>query len=148
MIGLVAGPVQQYLTHFIHHWRAMFNHYETPTNLKQWYTFITETTKLDSFKNGLKSRMQLGAATGALSIGSQVAALRQFNSGWSSNFGGVEFSYYRKFPTFLASALVSSPFGVMVDMASRAYYADKTFPKELQKGYKNFLDAFRRIPFE
>lgn len=36
----------------------------------------------------------------------------------------------------------------MMDMASRAYYADKTFPKELQKGYKNFLDAFKRIPFE
>lgn len=33
-------------------------------------------------------------------------------------------------------------------MTTRAYYADKTFPKELQKGYKSWLDAFKRIPFE
>jgi hypothetical protein len=43
---------------------------------------------------------------------------------------------------------LSSPFGVAIDMATRAYYADKTFPKELQKGYKSFLDCFKRIPFE
>ena len=92
--------------------------------------------------------MQLGAVTGGLHISAQLGLMRQFNSGWSCNFGGVEYSWYRKIPTFLASAVVSAPLGVMVDMASRAYYADKTFPKELQKGYKNFLDAFKRIPFE
>jgi len=48
----------------------------------------------------------------------------------------------------MAAALISSPFGIAVDMASRAYYSDKTFPKELQKGYKSFWDAFKRIPFE
>jgi hypothetical protein len=92
--------------------------------------------------------MQLGVATGALSIASQVAVLRQFNSGWSANFGGFEYSWYRKVATILSAAVVSSPTGVLVDMVSRAYYADKTFPKELQKGYKNWLDAFKRIPFE
>jgi solute carrier family 25 oxoglutarate transporter 11 len=29
-----------------------------------------------------------------------------------------------------------------------AYYADKTFPQELQKGYKSYFQALRRIPFE
>lgn len=29
-----------------------------------------------------------------------------------------------------------------------AYYGDKTFPKELQKGYKSYFNALRRIPFE
>lgn len=51
-------------------------------------------------------------------------------------------------PTFAAAAALSAPLAVAVDMASRAYYSDKTFPKELQKGYKSFLDAFKRIPFE
>jgi len=74
--------------------------------------------------------------------------LRQLNSGWSNNFGGFEYNYYRIFPTIMAAALLSSPFGIAVDMASRAYYSDKTFPKELQKGYKSFWDAFKRIPFE
>jgi solute carrier family 25 (mitochondrial oxoglutarate transporter), member 11 len=92
--------------------------------------------------------MQLGVITGAVSIAPQVAVLRQFNSGWSCNFGGFEYSYYRKIPTFAAAAAVTAPLGIAVDMAKRAYYADKTFPKELQKGYKSFLDAFKRIPFE
>lgn len=92
--------------------------------------------------------MQLGIATGTLSVAPQIALLRQFNSGWSNNFGGFQYNYYRKFPTIMAAALLSSPFGIAIDMASRAYYADKTFPKQLQKGYKSFWDAFKRIPFE
>ena len=88
MIGLIVGPAQQYLSHFIYHARAMLQHYEPPVGYNQWATFIRETRHLESFTSGLKSRMQLGVATGALSITSQVAVLRQFNSGWSANFGG------------------------------------------------------------
>jgi solute carrier family 25 oxoglutarate transporter 11 len=29
-----------------------------------------------------------------------------------------------------------------------AFYADKTFPKELQRGYTSYFNALRRIPFE
>ena len=92
--------------------------------------------------------MQKGVMTGATSIAAQVALTRQFNSGWSANAAGFEYSYYRKIPTFFAAAAVSAPFGIIMDMTQRALDADRTFPKELQKGYKNFLDAFKRIPFE
>jgi len=34
------------------------------------------------------------------------------------------------------------------DNARRAYYADKTWPKELQRGYKSPIQALMRIPFE
>jgi len=44
--------------------------------------------------------------------------------------------------------VASSPFGVIHDMTDRAFQADKTFPKELQKGYKSWFDALRRIPLE
>ena len=70
------------------------------------------------------------------------------NSGWSANFGGFEYSYYRKIPTFLFAMIASSPFGVVYDMTDRAFRADKTFPTELQKGYKSWFDALRRIPLE
>lgn len=140
--------MQQYITHFINHSKAMLKHYEPPVGLNQWATFIKETQGLESFTKGLKSRMQLGALTGIFSIGPQLALMRLFNSGWSANFGGVEYSFYRKMPTFFAAAVLSAPMGIMLDMATRAYYSDKTFPKELQKGYKSFLDCFKRIPFE
>jgi len=51
-------------------------------------------------------------------------------------------------PTFFLSMVASSPFGVIHDMTDRAFQADKTFPKELQKGYKSWFDALRRIPLE
>lgn len=140
--------MQQYITHLIQHTRAMLKHYETPVGLSQWWNFIKETRNLESFRSGLQSRMQIGCMTGGLHISSQIALLRQFNSGWSANAGGFEYSWYRKVPTILSAALVSSPIGVVMEMVSRAYYSDKTFPKELQKGYKSFLDAFKRIPFE
>lgn len=62
-------------------------------------------------------------------IGLKVAAFRQFNSGWQINFGGFEYSYYRKMPTILGAFLVTSPFAVAGEMVRRALEADKTFPK-------------------
>lgn len=38
--------------------------------------------------------------------------------------------------------------GVPFEMARRAYYADKTWPLELQKGYTSPTNALLRIPFE
>lgn len=40
MIGLIAGTMQQYITHFIKHASAMFKNYEPPVNFQQWRTFI------------------------------------------------------------------------------------------------------------
>lgn len=126
----------------------MLQYYEPPVNLTQWRTFIRETQNLESFRTGLKSRLQQGIATGVLSIAPQIAVLRQFNSGWSCNNGGFEYSYYRKLATIFAAMVVTSPVGIALDMTNRAYYADKSFPKELQKGYKSYWECFRRIPFE
>lgn len=81
-------------------------------------------------------------------IAPQVALFRRFNHGWSSNFGGFEYSYYRKLPTVALAFIMSSPLGVIGEMTERAFHADKTFPKELQKGYKSFFDTLRRIPLE
>jgi len=77
----------------------------------------------------MKSRTQRIFAGAFLDIGTKIALLRQWNSGWSSNFGGFEYSFYRKIPTFLFPMIVSSPFGVAYDMTDRAFKADKTFPK-------------------
>jgi len=38
--------------------------------------------------------------------------------------------------------------GVPFEMARRAYYADKTWPLELRKGYTSPTNALIRIPFE
>ena len=38
--------------------------------------------------------------------------------------------------------------GVPFEIARRAYYADKTWPVELRKGYTSPTNALLRIPFE
>ena len=40
MIGLVAGTLQQYITHFADHASAMLKHYEPPVGYQQWRTFL------------------------------------------------------------------------------------------------------------
>jgi hypothetical protein len=45
-------------------------------------------------------------------------------------------------------AALTSPVGVPFEVARMAYYADKTFPKELQRGYTSYFNALWRIPFE
>ena len=72
--------------------------------------------------------MQYAAACALGPIGLQCALFRQFNSGWQNNFGGFQFYFYRKLPTTALAMLFAAPFGVAVDMAHRAYYADQTFP--------------------
>ena len=94
------------------------------------------------------NRRQIALYGAFFDMGMKLALFRQFNSGWQINFGGFEYSFYRKIPTMFASFLVASPFAVAGEMAHRAFVADSTFPKELQKGYKSYFDALRRIPFE
>lgn len=45
---------------------------------------------------------------------------------------------------FAPTCATSIPF----ENAKRAYYADRTWPKELRRGYTSPLNALIRIPFE
>jgi solute carrier family 25 oxoglutarate transporter 11 len=60
----------------------------------------------------------------------------------------VDVEFWRRIvPTVAASALtcwMSVPF----EVARAAYYADRTYPKELQKGYSSIANALLRIPKE
>lgn len=73
--------------------------------------------------------MQYAVSGAFFDIGLKIAVFRQFNSGWQSNFGSVEWNLYRRIPTTIGAFLVTSPFGVALDMAQRAFRADQTFPQ-------------------
>lgn len=148
MIGFTSTYIQEWISNFIRNSKLLAKCYEPPVNVSQAWTWFKSVTSLDSFNKGKKDVRQLALYGSVFDMGLKLAVFRQFNSGWQSNFGGVEYSYYRKIPTIFASFLVTSPFAVAGEMALRAYRADKTFPVELQKGYKSYFDALRRIPFE
>lgn len=63
-------------------------------------------------------------------------------------WGTFEYGFLRKVPGTMFAALVTAPIGIPLETARMAYYADKTFPKELQKGYTSYWNALLRIPFE
>lgn len=48
----------------------------------------------------------------------------------------------------MLAAFFTAPLSVPFEIARMAYYGDKTFPKELQRGYSSYLSALVRIPFE
>lgn len=103
---------------------------------------------LENYTKGWKSRAQYALAAAGLDVGAKVAMYREFNSGWQNNFGGVDYGFHRKIPTTAVAFALSSPFSVAIEMAKNAFYADKTFPKHLQKGYTSYFNALGRIPFE
>lgn len=148
MIGLITTYAQQFISLVINKSKLLSKHYEPPTNLNERVAWWRALKSLDSFNKGIKDARQLALFGAFFDIGLKLAVFRQFNSGWQINFGGFEYSYYRKIVTILGAMVVTSPFAVAGDMALRAYNADKTFPKELQKGYTSYFNTLRRIPFE
>lgn len=48
----------------------------------------------------------------------------------------------------IAVAAITSGLSVPFENARAAYYADRTYPTDLRKGYKSIFDALRRIPSE
>jgi len=68
---------------------------------------------------------------GSFDIASRVAIWRWSAGGWQRNFGGFEPNSLRKVPSGLFAALITAPVSIPFEMARIAYYADKTFPKNL-----------------
>lgn len=148
IVGVAAALVTEGLNHFAESWRLLLRHYEPPSSFKQLGIFTRETLKLENFRRGVKNRFQYGVTIGATDIAARVALFRWANQGWQLPWGGFEYNFMRKIPGTFFAALVSAPVSIPFELARMAYYADKTFPKELQKGYSSYLNALRRIPFE
>lgn len=65
-----------------------------------------------------------------------------------ASWGSFEYAFPRKTPGCMFASALTCWIGVPFEVARMAYYADKTFPKELQRGYKSYFNALFRIPFE
>lgn len=74
---------------------------------------------------------------------------------WQYMFGGTwspnEYADANSFKNLICAMAAIAPtcyLGVPFENARRAYYADKTWPLELRKGYTSPMNALARIPFE
>jgi hypothetical protein len=93
-------------------------------------------------------RITYGFVTAAGDTGLKLASWQYVHGGtWSPQ----DFADYNSFKHLIAAIFAITPFaysGVPFEMARRAYYADKSWPLELRKGYSSPLNALIRIPFE
>lgn len=146
--GIMAASLNETQILFNENARVLLQHYERPSNLKQAWIFLKETLKMDNFRKGLKNRLQYAFAIGSTDIAARYSVFRYCNAGWYRPFGSVEVNFYRKIPTTMFAALATSWVSVPFEMARMAYYADRTFPEELRRGYKSYFHALRSIPFQ
>lgn len=93
-------------------------------------------------------RVAFGLVAGAGDTAIKLAA-------WQYTYGGTtspqEFADSNSFKHLLCAlnAFVPTCFtGIPFENARRAYYADKSWPLELRRGYTSPLNALLRIPFE
>jgi len=148
MTGVIAAVTVEATSLFRENWQLLHKHYEWPQTFKQYRIFTSEVFKMENFRKAWKNRMQYALAIGGVDIAARLAVFRKLEGGWYKPFGSFEVNFFKKVPPALFAAAVTSWISVPFEYARAAYYADKTFPAELQKGYKSYFNALRRIPFE
>lgn len=94
------------------------------------------------------NRITFGLLTGAGDIGIKLAAWQWIYGGTSSPQEYADTNTFKHLlcaaEAFIPTCFLSIPF----ENARRAYYADKTWPAELRRGYTSPINALVRIPFE
>ncbi|EGR29516.1 oxoglutarate malate translocator protein, putative [Ichthyophthirius multifiliis] len=148
VVGTVSQLIQENITALIDNCRLLANKYEKPKNISEAGVFLKEVFKLKNYQKSVVNRSMYALCSGTFDWGARLAAFRWVNNGWQRPFAGFEYNFIRKIPGSIFAALLTAPIGIPFEMARYAYYADKTFPKELQRGYSNYLSALFRIPLE
>ena len=148
IIGVSAMLINETLKTYSNSVLAILNKYEPPSNFKQASIIAKEAYKLDFFKQNMRVRVPYAVCMGLTDIASRVSAYRWVSSGWQRPAMGLELNFFRRIPGSLFIAALTAPVSVPFEYARIAYYADKTYPEHLQKGYKSYFNALRRIPFE
>lgn len=140
--------MHQPVLHFCRHAQLLNKFYEWPKNTSEANIFFREVFRLPDFWKELGKKMTFGFVQYGFDIGAKLSLWQYFYGGtWSAG----EFADWNAFKYVwagCAAALPTSWTAVPLEMASRAYYADKTWPIEMRRGYRSPLNALARIPFE
>lgn len=122
--------------------------YEWPKNRLEYNIYFKEAFRVQDFWKELckKSMFGLVAAGGDTAI--KLSAWQYvFGGTWSPN----EYADSNIFKPLICGIMAFGPTSFLTvpfENASRAYYADKTWPLELRRNYTSATQALVRIPFE
>jgi hypothetical protein len=79
--------------------------------------------------------------------GFRFAAFRKLYGGSWSPICFADYNVFKNIFFSYMTAVLTSWIGIPFEVARKAYYADKTWPEELRKGYRSPLHALIKIPF-
>lgn len=92
--------------------------------------------------------MSFGLVAGAGDVGVKLAAWQWIYGGTHSPQDMADYNTFKHLlcaiEAFVPTCFLTVPF----ENARRAYFADKTWPVELRRGYKSPFNALLRIPIE
>ena len=122
--------------------------YEWPRTRAEYNIFFREVFRVPNFWRSLFTKTAWNTVHYAGDIGAKLAV-------WQLIFGGTmsyaEYADYNAFKYVFCGILAGVATcwtGIPFEMAKRAYYADKTWPLEMRRGYRSPFNAMLRIPFE
>ena len=136
------------INHFWNHAKLMNLIYEWPRTRSESNIFFKEVFRISQFWPELAKKLTFGLVAGACDTAIKL-------SYWQWIYGGTnspqEFADSNSFKHLLCAILSFAPtcaLTVPFENARRAYYADKSWPLELQRGYTSPTNALVRIGFE
>lgn len=147
LCSVFASCLVEPINHFRNAFKGLNLVYEWPKNTQQASIFLKESMRLPLFWSGLRKKMIYGAVQHTLDAGFKLSCLHFiFGGTWSpktiSDFNTIKYLIFCLFSGF-AAGWTAYP----LQVAREAYFADKTWPKDLQKGYRSPLHALFKIPF-
>jgi hypothetical protein len=86
--------------------------------------------------------------TGVGDVGLKLAAWQYVYGGTTSPNDYADMNSFKHFLCAIEALVPVCMLGVPFENARRAYFADKTWPVELRRGYTSPTNALLRIPFE
>jgi hypothetical protein len=136
------------IRHFFDHFKILGGYYEYPRNRVEANIFLKEVFRMPYFWSELAKKVTFGCVT----AGGDTALKLAF---WQYIYGGTwspqEYADWNSWKHLICALYAFIPTcytGVPFEVANRAYYADKSWPIELRRGYKSPFNALIRIPFE
>ena len=136
------------IRHFHSYFTLMSEYYEYPRNRVEANIFLKEVFRVEGFWSELAKKITFGCVAAGGDTAVKLAA-------WQYIYGGTwspqEYADYNAWKHLLCAIVAftpTAPLTVPFETAKRAYYADKSWPLELRRGYTSPTQALFRIPFE
>jgi solute carrier family 25 oxoglutarate transporter 11 len=143
-----ASIAMESVRHFTSHVAIMNDFYEWPKTRSEFNIFFREVFKMPDFWPEYAKKLTYGLITVAGDTAPKLAAWQYIYGGTWSPADYVDSNTFKHVVCANMAIIPTCWTGIPFEMARRAYYADKSWPLELRKGYTSPTNALIRIPFE